>query len=661
MSELPLISVVLPVYNGEKYLNKSIDSILGQTYTNFELIAVNDCSTDNTLKILQSYAATDKRVKIVNNKENLKLPRTLNAGFSEAQGEFLTWTSDDNMYKTNAFEVLANALTKHPEIDMVYSDYTVIDVSDSIIGSEIAAEPDKIITGNVCGASFMYTKRIAEKVGNYDPDLFLAEDYDYWLRIYANGKMFHLKDENLYYYRIHSESLTETKQSRIAAQTFRTYKKNFDVMYLTALKVNQETEFLDKLCEYAGAKFRKEAEALINRHASREYRLYYRRKKRKKLLHLVKVVCSCAINKLVSPIYDAQDRKVNAILNDEGNNYKYVHIILNDKFCCPFIEFINEQFDKNEHVFIVARIFNDLPFPKAENVYEFYRLKNMDFSSAKIKKVILHSLCVGQLEYWAQHVELLQKKVYWMIWGGDLYDAPRTEIDDLVRKSFRGYISDTDGDCKVAKEKYQLGNEKIFIDAAYTFPITMKMIESAQKQRKEHDYVQIQINNSCDWTIIDMLKELGKFKDRNIRVVCSLSYGEGEDCKREIIKTGKEIFDDKFDYLDKFCSPQEYAYWLAENDVYILNQNRQQGLGNSFASLALGAKLYIKSSVTTYHHFSDKGIKVYDTLDIQNITYEELITYDAETRKENQNKVKYFFDNTYLKKCWEPVFEDDNQ
>ena len=102
-------------------------------------------------------------------------------------------------------------------IDMVYSDYTVIDVSDSIIGSEIAAEPDKIITGNVCGASFMYTKRIAEKVGNYDPDLFLAEDYDYWLRIYANGKMFHLKDENLYYYRIHSESLTETKQSRIAA------------------------------------------------------------------------------------------------------------------------------------------------------------------------------------------------------------------------------------------------------------------------------------------------------------------------------------------------------------------------------------------------------------------------------------------------------------
>lgn len=659
--ELSLITVVLPVYNGEKYLKKSIDSILRQTYKNFELIVVNDCSTDSTLEILHRYALMDERVKIVNNKENLKLPRSLNVGFKEANGEYLTWTSDDNMYKVNAFEVLANALMEHPEIDLVYSDYTLIDINDSIIGVEITSEPENIITGNVCGASFMYTKRIAEKIGNYDPDLFLAEDYDYWIRIYANGKIFRLKEENLYYYRRHADSLTETKQNKIAAQTFQTYRKNFETLYLAALKTDQETAFLDKMCEYAGREGKKEAYLLIEKHASKEYKIYFRRKNRGNYLNIIKMIGGCVINKLKILVYDMHDKKVNAVLKDGKCEYKYVHVIHNDKFCEPFVKFINEQFNAKEHVFIVIRIYKDFPFPKADNVYEIHRLENMDFSSAKIKKIILHSLFMGQIEYWAQRVELLRKKVYWMIWGGDLYEAPRTEMDDLVRKNFHGYISDTAGDCEVVKEKYLLGDEKIFIDAAYTFPITLEMIKLAKKQREEHDYIQIQINNSCDWSIIDMLNQLKKFKNENIRVVCILSYGEGENCKKKIIKRGKEIFGDKFSYLDKFCEPQEYANWLANNDIYILNQNRQQGLGNSFASLALGVKLYIKSSVTTYHHFNDKGIKVYDTLDIKKITFEDLITYGEDTRKANEREVKCFFDNKYLKECWELVFKDERQ
>lgn len=658
MSSLPLITVILPVYNGEKYLRKSVDSILRQTYKNIELIAVNDCSTDNTLKILEQYALEDDRVKIINNRENLKLPGALNAGFTKAKGKYLTWTSDDNMYKDNAFEVLVNVLMKNPELDLVYSDYTFVDENDFIIGIE-TQEPDDIVTRNVCGACFMYTKRIADRVGSYDPSLFLAEDYDYWIRIHAIAKIFHLKNENLYYYRCHSDSLSETKQNKIAMQTFKTYKKNFKTMYSFALETNQEIAFLNKLCEYAGKEFKREAYTLIKKNASKEYKIYYRKEKRKALLNESKLFCIHAINRIRKPVYDMRDKKVNIVLNNKKNDYRYVHIIHNDKFCCSFVEFINEQFNKNEHMFIVLRTFRNIPFPKADNVYEFYRLENMDFSSPKIEKVILHSLFIGQLEYWEQHLELLRKKVYWMIWGADLYEAPRTRMDDLVRKSFYGYISDTDGDCKVAKEKYQLGNEKVFINAAYTFPITMEMIEKARNKHRRHDYVQIQINNSCDWTIIDMLRQLEKFKDKNIRIVCSLSYGEGEECKREIIKTGKELFGNKFNYLDKLCSPQDYAYWLADNDIYILNQNRQQGLGNSFASLALGAKLYIKSTVTTYHHFNDKGIKVYDTLDIQSITYEDLVTYDEDIKKINESEVNYFFDNAYLKKCWEPVFDND--
>ena len=94
----PKISVVLPVYNGERYLRESLDSILAQTMGDFELIVVDDCSTDATSVILAEYAVRDSRIRIIRNAENQKLPRSLNIGFAEARGEYLTWTSDDNVY-----------------------------------------------------------------------------------------------------------------------------------------------------------------------------------------------------------------------------------------------------------------------------------------------------------------------------------------------------------------------------------------------------------------------------------------------------------------------------------------------------------------------------------------------------------------------------------
>ena len=97
-----LISIVLPIYNGEKYMRKSIDSVLAQTYANWELLIVDDGSTDNTAIIAQEYAANDSRIRYYKNSENMRLPKTLNRGFSLAWGDFLTWTSDDNYYYPTA-------------------------------------------------------------------------------------------------------------------------------------------------------------------------------------------------------------------------------------------------------------------------------------------------------------------------------------------------------------------------------------------------------------------------------------------------------------------------------------------------------------------------------------------------------------------------------
>lgn len=252
MADFPLVSIILPVYNGAEHIHKSINSILSQDYKNIELIIVNDCSTDNTLNIINTYAEKDSRISIVSNLENLKLPRTLNVGFANAKGVYLTWTSDDNMYKPNAISTMVAALTTNKGTDMVYSNYTNIDSQDNEISiGNLPNNPNSIISGNCCGACFLYSKEIANRVGEYDPNLFLAEDYDYWIRIHSVGKIIHIND-NLYYYRRHSNSLTETKKEKINNQTYKALEKNFFHLYSIAKLNHTENDFFDHLIRRAG-------------------------------------------------------------------------------------------------------------------------------------------------------------------------------------------------------------------------------------------------------------------------------------------------------------------------------------------------------------------------------------------------------------------------
>ena len=109
-----LVSVILPVYNGADILAESIESVLAQTYTNFEFIIINDGSKDNSLEIARSYEAKDKRIRVLT-QENKKIPRTLSRGFRESKGEFLTWTSADNVMDKDFLEKMVGDLKSTPE------------------------------------------------------------------------------------------------------------------------------------------------------------------------------------------------------------------------------------------------------------------------------------------------------------------------------------------------------------------------------------------------------------------------------------------------------------------------------------------------------------------------------------------------------------------
>lgn len=225
---MPKVSIVLPTYNGEKYIKESIESILSQTLTDWELIIVNDCSKDTTASIISEYASEDDRIKIITNEQNQKLPESLNIGFRQACGEYLIWTSDDNMYKPQALKTMADYLDSNQECPMVCTAMDVIDADGVYLYTMTDYSDEKMLYTNCVGACFMYRYEVMKKIGDYDNDKFLVEDYDYWLRIFFNYGKIDFIDKNIYKYRIHEQSLTKQRKLQISMQLMKMRKQYLD-------------------------------------------------------------------------------------------------------------------------------------------------------------------------------------------------------------------------------------------------------------------------------------------------------------------------------------------------------------------------------------------------------------------------------------------------
>lgn len=341
-----------------------------------------------------------------------------------------------------------------------------------------------------------------------------------------------------------------------------------------------------------------------------------------------------------------------AKINQRINRAKIVHIMFNDKFNKPFVDFLNKNFNQKEHLVLCKRIFDQFPFPDGENVIEIKTLKNLNFD--KVEKIICHSLFDNELvDYMFNHQNMLKQKVYWVMWGGDLYGAPRDEKNDFVRKNFRGYIACIAGDEVIAKEKY--GSDAKLYSAPYTVPITSEMINNAMNNISSKDYIRVQINNSCDKSILDAINLLSKYKDENVKISATLSYGDIK-YKEEIIQKGRELFGDKFEYVEKYLSPDNYAKYLANTDIIFMYQDRQQGLGNITAASYMGKKIFIKSEISTFKYLSGLGIKIYDSHSVNDMEFKDFVDYPEEIKDNNIKICSKFYENDYLKKAWEEVF-----
>lgn len=215
----PLVTIVLPTRNRAELLPHALRSILGQTYENLELIIVDDCSSDDTARVVESFK--DTRIKYTKNATNVGLPNSLNIGFSLSTGRYLTWTSDDNMYAETAIKKMANLLQAR-NCDFVYADYYRFSRLDGKSGKAADVHLEKLSDqldlkkGNQVGGCFLYTREIYREVGSYDPQLSLVEDYDYFIRISRRFKMCHLP-EALYYFRRDEITLYHSRFAEVKA------------------------------------------------------------------------------------------------------------------------------------------------------------------------------------------------------------------------------------------------------------------------------------------------------------------------------------------------------------------------------------------------------------------------------------------------------------
>lgn len=295
------ISVVLPVYNGEKYISQAIESVLQQNYENWELIIVNDCSTDGTSRIINDYEKKDTRIRVYNNVNNLKLPATLNVGFSHAKGEYFTWTSDDNILLPQFLVVLKRYLDDNTQVDFVYSDYIGIDSEGNELGIRHMLEPENMLYTNSVGASFLYRRKIYDEIGGYSPEWFLVEDYEYWLRVYKQYRMMHV-DDVLYQYRFHEQSLSKTRLESIIQQTYK--MKLYYLPYTAEKIINKEKRYLyfDEIVKALGAEETLRKCLDIDRTYQNHYILYQKREHFKALF-------PAFIQNLIQRIFSKIDNK----------------------------------------------------------------------------------------------------------------------------------------------------------------------------------------------------------------------------------------------------------------------------------------------------------------------------------------------------------------
>lgn len=206
LSSKSIVSIILPVFNRAALLERCIGSVLKQTYKEWELISIDDGSTDDTLNILRQFENQFENIKVLT-QENLKLPRTRNRGITESAGKFITFIDSDDQYSKDHIKLRVQFMQKHPEYDLIHGGI-------QIIGNEYVRDkdnPSEFIHISKCsvGATFFGKRKVFTRLNGFK-DIPYSEDSEFIERarkIYNIGKV---KFKTYLYYRNGKDSITNS-------------------------------------------------------------------------------------------------------------------------------------------------------------------------------------------------------------------------------------------------------------------------------------------------------------------------------------------------------------------------------------------------------------------------------------------------------------------
>ncbi|THF51608.1 glycosyltransferase family 2 protein [Flavobacterium supellecticarium] len=210
----PILSVIIPVYNAEKYLQETINSILNQSFTDYELIILNDKSTDNSKAIIEKNAAADSRIVFVDKIENIGPARLRNEGFETAKGEFIALMDADDIAMPDRFAKQLQFLKENPEVGVCGTFYTLfkMDGKRKLIAlptEHLAIRTAFLFYDPVGNPTIMLRKAVLNDF-RFDDDFVPIEDYELWDRMSAHTQMANIS-ESLLDYRWHDTNISQTK------------------------------------------------------------------------------------------------------------------------------------------------------------------------------------------------------------------------------------------------------------------------------------------------------------------------------------------------------------------------------------------------------------------------------------------------------------------
>lgn len=223
-----LISVVIPTYNMADYLGEAIDSVLLQTFRDFEVVVVDDGSTDATPKLLSRYAG---QIRVLR-QPNRGGAAALNEGIRSARGEWIAWLSADDAWEAQKLERQVDLVRRQPDVGLVYTDYVYIDAHGSSLSREhfpLPSTPRGVLLKLIrrCfvnGSSTLIRKDVFDRIGFYDEGDRLTPDWDFFLRAATVVKFSHVP-EPLVRYRIHAAQ-TSAKRASMERASRRTMSRN---------------------------------------------------------------------------------------------------------------------------------------------------------------------------------------------------------------------------------------------------------------------------------------------------------------------------------------------------------------------------------------------------------------------------------------------------